>query len=156
MKKFLVVVVLTIAGIAAYARYKQPTIPQPLPTITIGAKTTIFLELAQTPQEQEQGLSGRQNLPENHGMLFIFPAPGIYSFWMKDMRIPLDFLWIDSENTVVDMHENIPAPDVSTPLNQLPKYHPKTTIAKVLEVNAGFIKRHNIAIGDSVTIREVK
>ena len=125
------------------------------PQLSIGNKATITVEIAQTPQEHERGLSYRANLAPDHGMLFIFPQPGIYSFWMKEMRFPLDFMWIDGKNNIVYMHENVPAPDPSTPLTQLPAYYPKMPITKVLEVTAGFIKKNKIVAGDIVRLKNL-
>src|SRR4030042_2564613 len=56
----------------------------------------IFVEIADTPEKRSQGLSGRDNLSQNQGMLFIFNQPAIPSFWMKDMNFPLDFIWINN------------------------------------------------------------
>lgn len=118
--------------------------------------TKITIEEAITPEEQAKGLSGRSRLEENQGMLFVMADKRIPSFWMKGMLISLDFLWI-LDNTVVDITEDVPAPrslgEVGPPseINQvLPTYSPKQPVNYVLEVNAGFIKKHGITIGDTV------
>ena len=49
------------------------------------------------PEERSQGLSGRPNLAAGTGMLFVFEQAGSYAFWMKDMRFPLDMVWIDAQ-----------------------------------------------------------
>ena len=56
----------------------------------------IPVDLAITPNQQAKGLSFRNTLNANQGMLFPFHTPGDYSFWMKDMKFPLDILWINS------------------------------------------------------------
>ncbi|MBU4141500.1 DUF192 domain-containing protein, partial [Patescibacteria group bacterium] len=61
--------------------------------IKIGGKI-IKVEIADMPEKQAKGLSGRKFLAENHGMLFVFTSPDHYSFWMKDMNFSLDFIWI--------------------------------------------------------------
>ena len=71
---------------------------------------------------------------------------------MKDMLIPIDIIWI-SENRIVDMHKNIPAPDLETPYANLLLYTPEEAINYVLEVNAGFVEQNNFNIGDTVEIR---
>src|SRR5918992_1579604 len=63
----------------------------PAPTVTIG-DASFVVELAVTPQERAQGLSGRPGLAPGTGMLFIFGTEDLYSFWMKDMRFPLDMV----------------------------------------------------------------
>lgn len=112
--------------------------------------TPFFVEIADTDEKRTQGLSGRDNMPENRGMLFVFGTNNTYSFWMKDMRIPLDFIWID-ENTVVDITENIPPPDSDQKDSRLPLISPGSPVNKVLEVNAGFVAQHNIKTGDVVS-----
>jgi len=119
-------------------------------TLTI-ADTTLNIEIADEPSEIQQGLSGRPALAPNAGMLFILSAKRIPTFWMKDMRIALDFIWIDGDR-VVDITENIPPPASGTTDLQLLTYSPLVPVTKVLEVNAGFISSHQISIGDKVKI----
>src|SRR3989344_8940875 len=63
------------------------------PKIKIGQKT-IFIEIADTQEKQKKGLSGRDNLPEDSGMLFVFKEEGHHQFWMKDMNFSIDIIWI--------------------------------------------------------------
>ena len=62
--------------------------------------TSLRLEVADTDASRTLGLSGRDSLDSGAGMLFTFDAPGIYPFWMKDMKFPLDMVWIDSGKVV--------------------------------------------------------
>lgn len=115
-----------------------------LNTIKIG-DAKISIEIADTTEKREKGLSGRKLLPENQGMLFLFEQPGYYSFWMKDTLMPLDFIWIKN-NKVVEVTENVRPEDF-----QPPKFlTPKEEINATLEVNAGFIDRFNIKVGDEI------
>lgn len=105
---------------------------------------TINLELAQTPEQRATGLSGRDFLDANSGMLFIFAKKEIYPFWMKDTHIPLDIIWI-SDNKIVEMATlDLQVDDV------IPEYRPKNPANYVLEVNAGFALENNIQIGNKV------
>jgi len=79
-------------------------------------------------------------------MLFLFDKSGRYAFWMKDMKFPLDFIWIAGDK-VVDIDENIP-PDYSGTLK------PETPVDKVLEINAGVCEKYGIKKGDEVRLRE--
>lgn len=115
-------------------------------TVQVG-KTSIAVEIAKTPQDQEKGLSGRASLPADGGMVFVFEQKIIPAFWMKDMQIPLDFIWVD-DTKVVDLTENVP-PAKGT--ENLSLYQPKVPVNNSIEVNAGFIKKHGIVIGDTVT-----
>src|SRR3989344_7098066 len=101
-------------------------------SLTVGS-ASIKVEIADTDAKRSHGLSDRQSLSENTGMLFIFPQSGIYPFWMKDMHFPLDFIWI-SQKKVVDVAENVPNP--KNPGDHLPLYSSREPIDMVLEVNA--------------------
>jgi len=115
-----------------------------LKEITIG-DAAFFVEIADTPATRTKGLSGHKQLKENEGMLFIFDSLGQYSFWMKDMNSPLDIIWI-KENKVVGFAENAP-PAGNAPLTI---YTPPQPVDKVLEINAGSIKKLGIKIGDTI------
>lgn len=104
------------------------------------------VELAVTPQEHLQGLSGRDQLPDNHGLLFVYRDKSDYQFWMKDMKFALDFIWIE-DTTVVDLTKNVPPPGTTGDTKVV---HPKARVNRVLEVNAGTIDRVGIQIGDTV------
>jgi uncharacterized protein len=107
----------------------------------------IFVEIVQTPEARNQGLSDRKSLEQNHGMLFVFDKIGNYSFWMNKMNFNLDFIYI-ADNKVVDLAENIPYPkEGETPVS----VKSEKQFNKVLEVNAGIIKSLKLKIGDSVT-----
>ncbi|MCX8009091.1 MAG: DUF192 domain-containing protein [Patescibacteria group bacterium] len=103
-------------------------------------------EMAMTERQRIIGLSGRKTLPENHGMLFVFPRKDHHSFWMKDMKFPLDFIWID-DTTVVDITENVPPSNVGEPPTVL---SPKYPVNRVFEVRAGTVEKSNIKVGDTV------
>ena len=79
-------------------------------------------------------------------MLFVFPQPAQHSFWMKDMNFPLDFIWIrNSRVTQVSTHVPATQPPVTLA--------PDQPIDQVLEVNAGFIEKYGIKVGDAVQRR---
>ena len=105
----------------------------------------IMAEVASSIIKKSDGLSGRESMDENKGMLFIFDSPQPLSFWMKGMNFPLDFIWING-NRVVDLTENVPADNGATSIK------PKVPADKVLEVNSGIIKRSGIKEGDVIKI----
>lgn len=106
------------------------------------------VEIADTDQKRTLGLSGRTSLAKDQGMLFIFPKEGIYPFWMKDMLIPLDFIWINN-NTIVDLSKNIQPPvnSSASPVSLIPT----KTVNMVLELNAGSIDFYQLKINDRVS-----
>lgn len=145
--KVLLLFLLVLLGLFWFKR-PAPSPPGTFRTIKIG-EVSIRAEVADTNQKRIQGLSGRASLGENDGMLFVYPQKGMYGFWMKDMHFPLDFIWIDGD-TIVGFNENVPF----LKNTQLPSYYPPEPIDKVLEVNAGFIKKHSIGKGTKVLIYE--
>lgn len=112
----------------------------------------IKVEIADDPDEQQAGLSGRRELGENEGMLFISePKSQLRTFWMKGMLIPLDIIWIGN-GKIVGIEKNVPAPHPDTPLHELELYGSKVPVDYVLEVNAGFSDKNNIKVGDPIEI----
>jgi hypothetical protein len=108
---------------------------------------TLDVYLAQTPAEREVGLSSFGGLKSDQGMLFVFESTGRPSFWMKNMKFPIDIIWINS-NQVVDITKNLPVQYDS----ELIRYYPNVDVDRVLEVNAGWSEKNNIKAGDKVDI----
>ena len=101
----------------------------------------IPVELALDPAK---GLSGRGSMNPGTGMLF--SMPNARDFWMKDMKFPLDIVWINDKREVVDITENIPVPNSSF----MPLYSPRRLSTYALEINGGEAKALGINIGDAV------
>jgi len=109
-------------------------------------KGTIYVEIVQTPETRNQGLSDRKTLEKNHGMLFIFDKASNYSFWMNKMNFNLDFIFI-ADNKIVDLIENVPYPqNGETPVS----VKSEKQFNSILEVNAGVVKLLKLKIGDPV------
>lgn len=105
-------------------------------------RQVIPVEVAQTPGEKQQGLSGRETLPRGEGVLFVYDEPGQYQFWMKDMNFPIDIIWIANDYRVVDITKSL-SPDT------FPEPFTSSKPAQyVLEVNAGYSDELDIRIGD--------
>ncbi len=111
----------------------------------------ITIEIADTESALAHGLSDRPSLPSDRGMLFIFPTVEPHSFWMKDMHFPLDMIWINN-NQIVAITDRIPPPAETGGVPQI--VSPGVPTDKVLEVNAGFAKQHNIQIGDTIVLQQ--
>lgn len=108
----------------------------------------IYAEIADNDTARETGLSGREKIPENMGMLFIFDSEHRLGFWMPDMKFPLDMIFFDSNYKIVDIAEN---EQPCATKSDCPVYVSKPA-KYVLEVNAGVVKKNKIKIGDSATI----
>ena len=119
------------------------------PAVAIGA-SWFEVEIAATSQERSRGLSGRESLPDASGMLFVFDSARTPGFWMKEMLIPLDFVWIGEDCSVVDLHTDVPPPPPGTSTGSLRSYSPGSPIRYVLEINAGKVAELGIEVGDPV------
>lgn len=104
----------------------------------------VTVELAVTPYERMVGLQGRKYLPENYGMLFIFPFEGNNAFHMKNTPMPLDLLFFDDKGRLVGFIDSAPA----LSLRQLSVSEPSRF---VLEIHAGWRARHGLQVGDRIT-----
>jgi len=122
--------------------------------ISIGS-VKIQVEIANSESLRQKGLGGRKSLAENSGMLFVFDQKDIFpGFWMKDMLISIDIIWIN-DGTVAKIDKNIEPPAPGTVDSQLKLYRPDTPIDYVLEVRAGFSDKNSIGIGDSVDLSAI-
>ncbi|RJR30380.1 DUF192 domain-containing protein [Candidatus Microgenomates bacterium] len=158
---FAVLVVLLLAGFWVYGskntNYLSPFELSPTATphhrvvVKIG-EWEVDAILSQTQAEMSRGLGGVESLGENEGMLFDFTASNPpTAFWMKDMIIPIDIIWI-KDGIIIQIDANaVPQPEVAD--SQLKLYPPiDRSVEYVLEVNAGYSEIHNISIGDVFVI----
>lgn len=146
----LLVLALCLTGpiAAAPEAVPQPPLPQQ-GIVLLSGRVRVRVEVAVTEEEKVRGLSGRTGLAPGTGMLFAYPAPERRSMWMRDMRFPLDFLWI-RDGRIVDLFEEVPPP--------APGQAPRTVASReparfILEVPAGFIRTHRLRRGDAAEVR---
>lgn len=118
--------------------------------VTIG-ETQLSVAVAATAAEKTQGLSGCAALPANAGMLFPYDSPKQAAFWMKDMLIPIDIIWI-REGKVVGITSHVPPPPSGAPDEELPQYRSPGAIDAVLEIKSGGAAEYGIATGSPVTL----
>jgi uncharacterized membrane protein (UPF0127 family) len=135
----LIVIVIVAAAVVAQTKSCQDM------TVTLPDHTTIHAEIADTFLKRTKGLSNRDSLATNAGMLFLFPSSDTYSFWMKDTRIPLDIIWLNN-HIVVDMVTLEPESGET-----IPQYTPTHAADAVLEINKSEAAAHNLKAGDHVT-----
>lgn len=87
--------------------------------------------LRDTPEERIQGLSGMDNLPKKTVMLFAFEKPDYPGIWMKDMRFPIDIVFLDENYTVTAFYDQV-APETYPTI-----FYPETLSQYVIEMSAG-------------------
>ena len=114
----------------------------------------ISVNISDTPEKRSKGLSKKESLNEKEGMLFIFDKKDETPiFWMKDMFISLDIIWIN-DGKIVQIDENI-APEKNTPDDKLTRYSPRSSVDYVLEVNSGFCDKYELNTGDNVDLSQI-
>jgi uncharacterized membrane protein (UPF0127 family) len=110
---------------------------------------TFTVDLALTREEQARGLMFVEEMPQDRGMLFIFPREGMRGFWMKNTRIPLDILYFDSDLALVSVVENARPCASSGRCPTLPSEGPAQY---VLELNAGMARTLGVQRGDELKL----
>ena len=145
IKSFGTIIVLLLILFASPV-VKPLACPLELPTATISIKGyTLTVELATTPAARACGLSHRDEVPENHGMLFIYPDLRPISFWMKDTKIFLSIAFLDDSGQIFSIQD-------MTPMQTDRTYDSLRPASYALEVNQGWFKRHEIEVGNSVAM----
>jgi len=144
-KRIAVIPLLLLALIAVASLNSSKSTNSAIAEPKIQIKDRIFaLEMANTDEERTRGLSGRDSLPQNKALLFVFEKPGQYGFWMKDMKFPIDIFWLNENYNVVHIEKNVSP-------NTFPNiYSPSTTAIYVLETNAGIADNLQIKVGDKL------
>lgn len=111
---------------------------------------TLAAEVARTPDEWARGLSGRDTLPQNAGMLFIFPTPTTRVFWMKDTRVPLDIIWI-RDGRVAGITADV-QPEQGVADSDLRRYVSSGPVSLVVEANGGWARASGVRVGDRIIV----
>lgn len=117
-------------------------------TLPNGQEVTVLV--ARDPESRRRGLSIVESLEENQGMLFEFDIPGPQSIWMKDMKFPIDIVWMNDEGAVVDIVRNAPVPGEDD--TKLPVYTNQLPAKYVLELPAGATDSADLRVGSVIQI----
>jgi len=143
-KKILIIGAISLVAIIFFfSQISQQLKPKETTIIINGQK--ILAEMATTVEQQYQGLSGRNKLCENCGMLFVFPDKQIQTFSMRNMNFPLDIVFI-ADNKIFKIDPNL-LPEGSNPQTAYPSELP---VNYVLELNSGYTDKYNINVGDEI------
>ena len=126
-----------------------PAAPPESAIVGIGDATYV-VDLAITSDERQQGLSGREHLPQDAGMLFVFKDEQVRHFWMKEMNFPLDIIWIDAQCRLLEVSSDVPTPPPNAGNDDIPRVQSPSPSRYVLEVNAGEAERNGLQPGDTV------
>ncbi|MDA1079918.1 MAG: DUF192 domain-containing protein [bacterium] len=146
MKQIVVVVALFVVVLTSGCT-QQFREAAALETLQVG-EHSLQVAVMRTPEEIQQGLSGSDKVPGD-GMLFLLPERQEAHFWMKDMRYPIDIIWIDDDR-VVGVAEQVPPPSDGQSLDSLPLFSSGQPVTAVLEVPAGDFRRLELATSAAV------
>jgi hypothetical protein len=126
------------------------TAPSPRAVIeTDAGDVMVHVEVADSPAERAKGLMGRQHLPENAGMVFLFPGDSTSAFWMKDTLIPLSIAFYGADGRIVRILDMEPCRR-----DPCRVYDPHATYRGALEVNRGAFRRWGVVAGDRVRVEQ--
>ncbi|MDP9305945.1 MAG: DUF192 domain-containing protein [Thermoproteota archaeon] len=117
-------------------------------TVTID-RYNISAFVADTDEKRSKGLSGVENMSENQGMLFVFNYPSKQGFWMKEMKFPLDIIWLDLNNSVIHIEKKL---QPCTSVLFCTVYSPSKDAKYVLETISGFTDLHSVNVGAKIKI----
>lgn len=110
-------------------------------TIRVGG-VPMTVEIADTPELRSRGLMHRDSLPEDHGMLFVYPEPGLLSFWMRNTSIPLDIAFLDANGVIVNIERMEPHTDT--------QHVARAPALYALETRQGWFAEHGVEPGERV------
>ncbi len=134
----IVAVVLLVLGLFYYDKIAKKSCD-----LALGS-SCVRLERVTTNEARQKGLSGRNRLADDQGMLFVFERSGKYCFWMKDMKFPIDIIWTDSGKKVVAIEKDV------QPNTYPDSFCTQKPALYVLEFSSGFANRHSIGLGDQL------
>lgn len=137
---------------SAGCRSEAPLPPAPDRLWFAGSTGNVVLnvEIASSPQERQQGLMGREELPPDRGMIFLFDGPTGTTFWMKDTLIPLSIAFWDSRYRIVTILDMDPCR-----ADSCRAYASDMPYVGAVEVNRGYFEERGVRVGDSVTLEIV-
>jgi len=137
-----IILAIAILGLALFLYIRQSTESNP----ESFEQTAFRFEIADTDAERVQGLSGRREVPPGYGLLFIFDRKERYGFWMKDMHVSIDIIWLADDGTVLAIDENVSPNTFPTP------FYPPEPVSRVLETRAGEAKVQGWGVGSKIAL----
>ena len=144
------VLIAIIIAVAISQGYFNANPFAPKATVAIG-KQTYKTTIATSDKDKQIGLSGKTTLSQDEGMLFSFEKPDYYAFWMKEMKFPIDIIFI-KDSKIVTIFPSVPVPTSKD--ENPPVYKPEEPADAVLEINAGLSQKNNFKKGDVDTIKK--
>ncbi len=117
--------------------------------VTLPDGKTIAAEVMTDPVDMNRGMMFRDSLAPDRGMLFIHGSPNRYSYWMYQVKIPLDIIWMDQNRRVAEISANTP-PCTSKSARNCPNYGGHEVALYVLELGGGQAAKHGVQVGSYI------
>lgn len=112
-------------------------------------KINLKTEIADNNEKRARGLMFRESIPDDYGMIFIFPQKEVVYMWMKNTKIPLDMLFFDETGTILKIIENAVPYDLKLLSSEEP-------VIGVVEVQGGFAAKNQVKIGNKIRLHKDK
>lgn len=132
-RKLMLIGLLALSGVAAAEL--------PRAELTAGFHR-VEAEVAANQADRSQGLMHRRSMPQNHGMIFVFPVSAVHCFWMRNTPLPLSIAFLDEKGVIIDIDEMAPETDTS--------HCPSRPARFALEMNAGWFKAKGLKPGAAI------
>jgi len=134
---FLLIFLMFISAVPSSKKYIKVFLPN---------EVSLIAELAITEKERQLGLMFRDKINFDQAMLFILEEERIHTFWMKNMKFPLDILWLDKDKRIVHIEIHVP-PCKKSPC---PSYSSSIPAIFVLELKAGSVDKNKLKLFDKI------
>lgn len=144
------IVILVALGVLAGCDGPKPVTVDEYNTrvVTLPQGQKIRAELMMREADMQRGMKYRDSLATDRGMLFLHGSAGNYSYWMHEVRIPLDMIWMDENKRIVEMYRNAePCADIP---EKCPVYGGRQKALFVLELAGGMADRYGLKLGQQL------
>lgn len=147
MRYFWPLMLLTLVGAACGPQTAGPEVLA-MRTVTLPGGRQIRAEVEMTQVDMQKGMMFRDSLPRGRGMLFIHETPGLYPYWMYQVRIPLDMIWMDASHRIVEISAD--TPPCKTKASLCANYGGHEQAQFVLELGGGEARRLGLRLGQTL------
>lgn len=147
MKAFVLILLAAALVTTIYLRGAERETEREATSLSVSL-SDMQIEIVNTDAARVQGLSGKVELAHNYGMLFVFETDGSYGFWMKDMQVSIDIIWIKDNGEIVGIERKV-SPETFPSV-----FYPPEPVRYVLETAAGTAERRGFSVGKRIDIGE--
>lgn len=145
----LVLIAAAALSLASCSRSSDPVRDFASRQVTLPNGKTILAEVMTNPVDMSRGMMFRDSLAPDRGMLFVHGSPGKYAYWMYQVKVPLDIVWMDANRRVVEISADTP-PCASKSARECPSYGGRESSLYALELAGGQAAKSGVRIGSAI------